>query len=296
MLRRGVRNTVTTIGGVAIFAVYYLGDMFPAFAGWGLLAGIVLVVGTIAMWVYDSFASSRLRREHVEFAELHGWRFFNRTREYSDRFAGFPFAGPPESFQENVIQGSFGGARCATFTHVRVFTDDKGTERHEPFQVTLAELPVYLPRLELVPEKLADKFAKALGGGDMDVESYEFNKRWRVLTRDYRYAHSVLDPRMVERLIEPDALKYAILIEGGAVLMWRPEREGIGSLAARLGVLTAVARRIPQHVVREYRDLGAVNERAETHRGPSQLTPLSDVRAPRAVAFDIFNDESYDLR
>jgi hypothetical protein len=142
---------------------------------------------------------------------------------------------------------------------VRTTVDSDGNESKEPFQVTLVELPVVLPRLELVPETIAERFLKSLGGGDLDVESHQFNRQWRVLCRDARYAHAVLDPRMIERLVQPDATEIAIRIEGGAVLAWQPGRRGTDTLARRLGVLTAVARRIPEHVVREYRERGELN-------------------------------------
>jgi hypothetical protein len=157
----------------------------------------------------------------------------------------------------NVLRGSLNGVQCVTFTHHFEIRDDGNRGADHAFQVSLVEIPVVLPRLEVVPEGVAAKFAKALGGRDLDVESHEFNRRWRVLCRDARYAHAVLDPRMVERLLEPDAWELAIRIDGGAVMAWQAGRVGTADLARRLGVLTAVARRIPAHVVRDYQERGA---------------------------------------
>src|SRR5690606_9693022 len=106
-----------------------------------------------------------------------------------------------------------------------------------------------------------------------------------------RYAHAVLHPRMIERLLKHDALKYSLLIDGGAVLMWRPGRRGTRSLTHRLGVLSAVARLIPEHVVREYREPGPGNAKSRADRG--RLTPPGEARAPRLTAFDIFDDASF---
>lgn len=259
MHRRGLRNLLSG-GAVAVTVILFgLARVFDTAAplAWLMVVTVAAVLG--ALWLFDSFRSARQRKEFSEFAERFGWQFVGTTREYNSRFSSFPFDADGPSVQTNVLSGTLNGVRCVAFTHVRTERDSQGKETSEPFSTTLVELPVRLPRIELVPETLAEKFAKSLGGGDLDVESYEFNRRWRVVCRDPRYAHAVLDPRMVERLLQPDALDLAIRIEGGAVLAWRPGIAGTDSLARRFGVLTGVARRIPEHVVREYRERGELN-------------------------------------
>jgi hypothetical protein len=263
-----VRYLASAIAGIALAVMIFLGRFVTELAPWAWLAVLVLVSWASVLWLIDGLQAARQRREFTDFAQMHGWLFAGSSREYNTRFRSFPLDAATSSVQENVLQGSLNGVRCATFTHVRIVSDSKGNESREPFQVTLVELPVILPRLEIVPETVAEKFVKSLGGGDLDVESYEFNRRWRVLCRDPRYAHAVLDPRMVERLLQPDALELAIRIEGGAVLAWQPGRVGTATLARRLGVLTGVARSIPEHVVREYRELGALNSPASERPFP----------------------------
>src|SRR5690554_7143596 len=299
-MRRGVRHVVirvaTGVGCVAFGLLALLrfvdlpGDVaFPFVVGTLVVCG-ALFLGSVALCAYDVVGNERQRREHMAFAELHGWRFFNRSNEFTGRFTLFPFDGRAEDYQLNIVRGEFAGAQCAAFTYVRVVQSEEGGEVLEPYQVVLAELPVFLPRLELVPERIAHKIAATLTG-DLDVESDDFNRSWRVICDDRRYAHAVLHPRMIERLLESDARRHSILIEGGAVLMWRPGRRSTRSLASRLAVLSAVARRIPEHVVREYREPGPGKPRALGER--HLITPLGEARAPRLAAFDIFDAGSY---
>jgi hypothetical protein len=89
--------------------------------------------------------------------------------------------------------------------------------------------------LELIPESLAQRVAKTMGARDIDFESAAFNRAWRVRAADRKYAHDLLDPRMLERLIQPDAEGAMIRIEGGAVMTWQAGRAGLDGLAAGSG-------------------------------------------------------------
>ncbi|WP_062290752.1 hypothetical protein [Demequina phytophila] len=229
------------VGGRAAFVVL-------AFAG-------VAVLALVAWEAYDTF---RHRDAAARFALEHGWELLPRTAAYSMRFSGQPFDLNGSSVrQEDVLRGTYGGMRCATFTHVVEQQSDGQRSSAQVFQVTLAELPVRLPRLDIVPEHVGHHLAQALGGTDIEVESHAFNARWRVITRDLKYGHDVIDPRMIERLLAPDVQGRSLRIDGGAVLLWSPGREGVDTLSRRLDVVAGVARRIPAHVIRRFQDAGA---------------------------------------
>ncbi len=242
-------------------AVVFLGDL----ASWLMGLFILLAVLGSAWAAYDFWRSRRMRDEYREFAQTHGWTYLGTTHEFNSRFSSFPFGQGSARRQESVVRGTFNGQQCASFAQVFETARDRDTpiSGKHAYQVTLAEIPVALPRLDIVPENLPAAISKALGGGDIDVESHEFNRRWRVMTNDPRYAHSVLDPRMVERLLHTDVEGLAIRIEGGAVYVWSMGRQSSVNLARRLGVVTGIARRIPEHVIREYRELGYLVQRGD---------------------------------
>ncbi|MDE0572002.1 DUF3137 domain-containing protein [Demequina sp. B12] len=221
-----------------------------------LLAGVLMLAAGVWM-SWDFWMAGRHRDAYATFAREHGWEYAAVTHRYSRRFREFPFDTGRALRQEAVAAGAFNGVQCATFAHVyetRAERDSRPmTIAH---QVTLAELDVALPRIDIVPQGVAQTVITALGGRDVDVESHDFNRQWRVIATDARYAHAVLDPRMVERLTWDDVQGYAIRIEGAAVYVWQRGRQGPEDLAARLGIVTAIARRIPDHVLREFRELG----------------------------------------
>ena len=240
-----------TLVGLAIVAFVATGR-----TAWGVIG--VAMVATLALMAWEAYDKIRHRNRVARFALEHGWEHLPRTAAYSMRFGGQPFDLRGSSVrQEDVLRGVYGGVRCATFTHVVEQQSDGERSSVQVFQVTLAELPVRLPRLDIVPEHLGHHLAQALGGTDIEVESHAFNARWRVIARDRKYGHDVVDPRMIERLLAPDAQGRTLRIDGGAVLMWSAGREGVGTLSKRLDVVVGVARRIPAHVIRRFRDEGA---------------------------------------
>lgn len=266
-LGRWFGGSIVTVSVIIVVAAQATGT-----EGWLFLACGVLVVGGSIWGILAAMRHRRLSDAHRDFAKTHGWEYIATTHEYNHRFSGYPFGVGSARRQESVLRGTFNGQECATFAHVfesnRGADGDPGTLHR--FQVTLAELPVALPRIDIVPENLPASVAKALGGGDVDVESWEFNQRWRVITKDPQYAHALLDPRMIERLLFPDVEGLGVRIDGGSVYVWSIGRRDVDTLARRLGVVSGIARRIPDHVLREYKTLGY-----EVHRGSAATRPLS---------------------
>lgn len=258
--------------GLGFGTFYGLLALFGDLTGWVLVIGGIMAVGGLAWAAYDFVRSQRMHDEYQEFAKAHAWTYIATSYEFNQRFTGFPFGQGSARRQEAVLRGTFNGQECATFAHVFDTTRDAegNSGGTQSYQVTLAELPVALPRLDIVPENFPAAVAKALGGGDVDVESYEFNQRWRVITNDQRYAHAVLDPRMIERLLQLDVQGLAVRIDGGAVYVWSMGRKGVDTLARRLGVVSGIARHIPKHVLREYKDLGY-----DVRRGDAATRPLT---------------------
>lgn len=265
-----MRHLHSRWAGMAVSAVAMMVLVFSDGAGWLLATSAVTIVCGGAWSFYEFTRARRMRDEYQEFAATHGWEYLERSFEYAPRFSGFPFDTGSALRQEAVVRGTFNGQQCATFAHVyEVKHDRNAPPTPYSYQVTLAELPVALPRLDIVPQDLPATFAKVLGGRDIDVESYEFNQRWRVLCDDARYGHAVIDPRMIERLLQADVDGMAVRIEGGAVYVWSQGRRGADDLARRLTVVSGIARRIPAHVIREYTELGY-----GVRRGDAATRPL----------------------
>ena len=258
---------LTGLSAVA-FLVFRL-DLVDVAGLWPYVAavGVFLLAGAWAVW--RSLSHGRHRRAMAQFSgHVDGWEFSYATAAYRSRLRGFPFGIGRDQRDIDAVFGPFGGFSCASFTHQ--YEEGKEDEFKIPqaWQIDVVDLPYPLATIDILPDDALAKFAKFLGGQDIDFESAAFNARWRVKAGDAKYAHDIVHPRMMERLLEFDATGMAIRIEGAAVYAWQAGRHGPENLARRLGVLTAVAKLIPEFVYREFKEVhdravAAAREREE---------------------------------
>jgi hypothetical protein len=262
MKRLSPSNVFAVVGSSALSALviyWYLG--LHSVFGFGPLGLLLVVVAASGIWwVADAVWHHRHRGNLRDFAEHHGWEFRERTSEYRSRFSSYPFGQGTDRADLDLLRGTFHGRECATFTRrYDMGSDDSNAMVN--FQITLVELSVNLPTVDLIPADAFTRMANLMGGTNIGFESAEFNSYWHVKSTDARYAHALLHPRMLHRLNRADARDYFIRFEGRAVLMWRPDRSGTEDLARRFGVLTTLAGLVPPHLEREHLELEAERQR-----------------------------------
>lgn len=257
MHRISATNFLSWATGVLAVA----GGLVFQFDLWRLMDGgivaiaLIAAVVVIAWWAIDKYLHSRHSRQMRQFAAMHGWTYLDYTKRYTRKLRGYPFGTGRDARDTAVLTGTFHGMQCATFTHEFIASSSDQDNAPQAFQITLVELPVALPQVDIVPDDWAAKVAKSIGGQDIDFESAEFNKHWRVMCRNAKYAHDIVHPRMIERLNRPDARGIALRVESNYVIAWQAGRQGPDDLARRLGVLTSVAGLLPEFVLREFAEL-----------------------------------------
>lgn len=116
---------------------------------------------------------------------------------------------------------------------------------------------VYRQQLSLRREGVFDKVAGAFGFEDIDFESAEFSRRFMVKCDDKKFAYDVIDPRMMEWMMQNEppqpiqtAMSEAIMVYGGK---WKPE-----TLEAAIDWFREFFERWPRHVVDRLRSEGAM--------------------------------------
>lgn len=246
---------------------------------WLLVVLIAVPVLAIGWWIWDAREMTRHHRTMAKFARVNNWHFETLTRNYAVTLRSFPFGRGINQRDEAVIRGTFNGRRCTTFTHAYEEGADERRTWTEMWQITLVELDFPLATVDIVPDELAAKAAKALGGMDVDFESAAFNAKWRVKSGNLKYAHDIVHPRVMERLLRPDADGLAISIEGAAILCWQADWRGPDDLARRLGVLTSLAKLIPEFVLKEFEY--EWNKVEEVERQREEAARQRDANAPK---------------
>jgi hypothetical protein len=215
-------------------------------SGGSLMLGVVVVLvlgGLVLTWWYQRKRIAALQA----WASRIGWTYVGADSSLLGRWRGQPFGIGHSRRVSELVTGPFGPFPASSFRYRYTTGSGKNQTTHS-YHVMTMSLPTFLPTLELTPEGIGARIAKVFGAEDLQFESEEFNKLWRVEARDLKFASDVLHPRALERLCRPDAAGMSLRIEGTDVLCWEIGSPDVDRIAARLGVLRALVDSIPRFV------------------------------------------------
>jgi hypothetical protein len=210
-----------------------------------LFAVVAGVVG------YVGWLQAKKRRElFQQFAAGQGWTWTARDDSWNARFDGAPFDEGDHRECENVLRGQFRDRAMVAFdysyqTHSTDSRGNRQTTTHRFAFCSLA-LPAAVPKLELVPESVFGRLGTALGMQDIELESEDFNRRYRVRCSNAKFAYDVLPPRTMQALLGRTALH--LRLQGVDAMCWEPRRHSPSELLARLDALDTLIDGIPVFV------------------------------------------------
>lgn len=219
---------------------------------------LLFVVGAIAVGIFYAInvvAESRRRERLFAAATLRGWTFTREDPALAGRWTGRPFGEGENRRARDVLSGAWNGGEFVAFTYSydTSTTDSKGgrhTTTHR-FGVVARALPTWLPTLEVRPESVLDRAWTAVGmGSDIELESEDFNRAFRVSASDAKYASDMLPPRAMERLLA--APRACWRIEGNAILGWQDSALEPEQVEQRLAGLDDVISGIPAFVWKDH--------------------------------------------
>jgi hypothetical protein len=214
--------------------------------GSGLLVALPFVLVPAAIGLGWWFTSKRIAAAKAWAAGI-GWTWVGADPSLASRWRGHPFGIGDGRRVSEVMTGPFGPYRCTLFTYR--YTSGSGKERQtHVYSVLTFGLPAFLPTLELTPENLGTRIVRAFGAQDLQFESEDFNRRWRVEARDPKFAHDVLHPRVLERLVRGDAAGMSLRVEGTDILCWTVGTPDLDLVATRLGVMRSLVDAVPRFV------------------------------------------------
>lgn len=212
------------------------------------LAAGLLVVG---LFIWFGWHQAKKRRELLQgFAASNGWTWVGRDDQWTERFRGDPFGTGDDRKAQNVLQGSFRNRPMVAFdySYETHSTDSQGhtTTTTHRYAVCSLGLPAWLPRFELVPEGLLGRVGTMLGMQDIELESEDFNRRYRVRCEDPKRAYDLLPTRTMEALLARPALH--VRLSGADALCWEKGSHAPIELLARLDTLSALLDGVPAYV------------------------------------------------
>jgi hypothetical protein len=215
---------------------------------------VVIVVAVL------SYQADKKRRAMLQgFALSQRWTYAARDDSWTSRFVGTPFGEGDDRTASNVLTGRYRETDMVAFdySYETHSTDSKGnrTTTTHRYAVCALQMPAPLPGLELGPESVLTRFAGAIGMGDVELESEDFNRHYRVKARDPKLAYDVLNPRTMQALLARPALHMRLLDVDA--LCWESGRTEPAALLARLSTLQLVISGIPSFVWSDHSTGGA---------------------------------------
>ncbi len=245
----GILATVV-LAGAAVFTRFSTLGEFAANAWYlpAIQAAVLFVVGTPAVLLSpDHQKRQRAVATHaLHLADSQDWRYRQRDVELERGWATRPFgsvkrltASPAASGP--TTRGVLGGVAylegdLGVWPFFRVFSS----------RVVWAALPPGLPHMSIVRENVKSRVAELAGWSDVEVESDQFNKAWRVTASDPRSAHALLTPVVIEMLNDIAVEGITFHLDGGRVLLWDDGRAKEVDLDARLEFVDRLAAAVPR--------------------------------------------------
>lgn len=218
-----------------------------------LILLLVVVAGGCAWFAWWSY--KRKIERYTAHATQIGFDYTSHDRSFLREWRGMPFESSGRN--RDIFSGQVRGTPLHVFEHTyEQRIDDKNTVSVQ-IVVAAARIPRALPETRILHETTGAKLTKLFGAQDIQFESSTFNDAFLVKGADERASHALIDPRMMEFLLNSPARDFQIRMVGSWVLMWQPESafrfekmrlpEAVEPMAE---LITQFIERIPGHLLR----------------------------------------------
>lgn len=217
---------------------------------------IVAVVGLFVTFAIYSHKRNQARiASLVALAQSKGWSFSPVDRfGLPGRWRGAPFGQGYDRRAQNVITGEHNGHPVVAFdySYKEDSRDSEGRTRTttHSFAVFALGMPCALPEVHVAPEGVFARLGKALGMQDIELESEEFNRRFRVRSPNPKLATDVLTPRTMEALLAGGKINFRFA--GSDCVAYESGGLDPVEILRHVHLMSEVVDGVPQFVWRDY--------------------------------------------
>lgn len=204
---------------------------------------------------YRSWQQDQRRKQQIRtWATNNGYTYEAENDAWCERWNGEPFGNGDHRRAENVVNGATSKRPFIAFdySYQTHSSDGKGgrtTQTHR-YTVTVVQMPTFLPTLQVTPESVFTRMGHALGLDDIDLESEDFNRKFRVHANDRKFASDVLTPRTMQALLARPATSWRI--SGSDILSWTEDRLSPLLVTKSASTLELVIDGIPSFVWKDH--------------------------------------------
>jgi hypothetical protein len=228
-----------------------------------VLAGSAFAVLALAFFlaiiavVYGYLQAKRRREEVASYALSRGWRYEAYQPLLVDRFQGAPFGLGHSRSAGNAVYGQHDGRDFVSFDYEYKTTSGSGKQRRtttHTFSVLALSMGASLPTLTVDPENFLERFVGRLTNSDIDLELEDFNRAFTVTCADRKFAFDVLNPQMMEFLLQHRDVGWRF--ERDSMIVVASGRRSIPQIDATLALMDQISDRIPEFVWKQVRGQG----------------------------------------
>lgn len=222
---------------------------------WLVIVAVAAVAITVA---YFNYKREQQRKDLLaQWAFANNWTIAPVDDSWCTRWVGAPFNEGDHKRAKNVITGAWKNHPFVSFdfsyqTHSSDGRGATSTQTHH-YAVSSVQLPTYLPGLQVTPESALSRLGEAVGlNTDIDLESEDFNRAFRVRANNPKFASDVLTPRTMQMLLSRPHFSWRI--EGADILCWQQGEQKPAEVTAVVSTMLDVVAGIPSFVWHDYGD------------------------------------------
>ena len=213
-----------------------------------------LGIPAVGFAAYTSWRKDQRRRQALQtWAGKNGYSYTDEDDRWCERWNGNPFGEGDHRRAKNVITGTaklpFSAFDYSYQTHSSDGRGGRTTTTHH-YAVTALEFAGFLPTLQVTPESVFTRIGHSLGLDDIDLESEDFNRKFRVHASDRKFASDVLTPRTMQALLARPTLSWRIT--GNDILSWAEGSMTAVGVTAALSTMQLVVDGIPSFVWKDH--------------------------------------------
>jgi len=237
----------------------------------GLMLALLGVV--IALFFYRGYKGDQRRQKLADWACKRGLQF-NYVKFYrlDGRFGEFACLRRGDNrYAYNTMEGDWSGRRFIGFDyHYETASDDgRQCQRHHLSAVIL-ESEILLKPLLIRPKNVFDMATEFFGYDDIDFEftdidfeSAEFTRRFRVKAQDKRWAYDVIHQRTMEFLLSQPTFMFVLRFDFRRVIAYRGSTFTPTEFEQAAEVIRGILDLLPDYVRRQQQpDQTPFSERA----------------------------------
>jgi hypothetical protein len=215
-----------------------------------------LIIGFIIFFVviaYIGHLQAKKRREAFERLAMElGFRFYpDKDTRFAQKYGFLDHMDDGHKrYAFNRMSGEIGGQGVNLFDyHYETYSrDSKGrrTKHHHYFSILTLTLPQRFPELNIEREGFFSKIGQALGFDDIDFESLEFSKRYKVQSSDKKFAYDFCNAQMIDYLLRQRDL--IIEVDGNTLALTFKGKSAIETIRPNLDRLLKIRSLMPNYL------------------------------------------------